>query len=92
MAKAAPPEGYDDNPEWTDADFARGRPAGEILPPDALTALVRKGGRPKGSGKEQDSDGDDDGRGFLGGCYGVDVNDTCHAQRREGGDESHGAE
>jgi len=53
MAKAAPPEGYDDNPEWTDADFARGRPAGEILPPDALTALVRKGGRPKGSGKEQ---------------------------------------
>lgn len=26
----------DDNPEWTEADFARARPPEEVLPPDIL--------------------------------------------------------
>jgi uncharacterized protein (DUF4415 family) len=48
-----PPEGFDDNPEWTAADFAAARPAGEVLPPAATAALVHKVGRPRGSNKEQ---------------------------------------
>lgn len=41
-----------DNPEWTEADFARARPAGEVLPPEVL-AVFGKGrrGRPVGSSK-----------------------------------------
>lgn len=54
MSKGPPPPDYDDNPEWTEEDFARARPADEILPPHVVAALVRKtGGRPKGSNKEQ---------------------------------------
>ena len=41
----------DDNPEWTEADFARARPASEVLPPAIAAALVRKPGRPAGSTK-----------------------------------------
>lgn len=44
----------DDNPEWTEEDFARARPASEVLPPHVLAALVKnKGGRPRGSSKDQ---------------------------------------
>ena len=54
MNKAPPPADYDDNPEWTAEDFARARPATEVHPPHVAAALVRnKGGRPKGSNKEQ---------------------------------------
>jgi uncharacterized protein (DUF4415 family) len=54
MSKTRPPEGYDDNPEWTEEDFSRAKPASQILPEAALAALVRpKGGRPRGSNKEQ---------------------------------------
>lgn len=49
MSKTPPPAGYDDNPEWTDADFARARPADEVLPAAAAASLVRAPGRPKGS-------------------------------------------
>ena len=42
----------DDNPEWTDADFARARPGAEVLPPNVVAA-VRRGGRPKGSTTSQ---------------------------------------
>lgn len=49
-----PPEGFDDNPEWTNADFDRARPASKVLPVTAAAALVKnKGGRPRGSSKEQ---------------------------------------
>jgi uncharacterized protein (DUF4415 family) len=41
---------HDDNPEWTEADFARARPAGDVLPP-AFVAAYRGRGRPKGSVK-----------------------------------------
>jgi len=54
MSKSPPPKGYDDNPEWTAEDFARARPASEVLPAAAVAALVKnKGGRPAGSNKSQ---------------------------------------
>ncbi|NJO38422.1 MAG: hypothetical protein HC871_13480 [Rhizobiales bacterium] len=36
----------DDNPEWTDADFARARPFGEMFPEQAKK-LRAMGGRPR---------------------------------------------
>jgi uncharacterized protein (DUF4415 family) len=42
----------DDNPEWTDADFARARPLSDF--PELAAAFPKsKGGRPRGSTKEQ---------------------------------------
>ena len=38
----------DDNPEWTEADFAAARPASAMFPPEVLALLVRKPGRPVG--------------------------------------------
>jgi uncharacterized protein (DUF4415 family) len=32
-----------DNPEWTDEDFARARPAKDVLPPELYEALVKRG-------------------------------------------------
>lgn len=37
---------WDDSPELTDADFARARPAEEVLPPEIVALLVRRPGRP----------------------------------------------
>lgn len=39
----------EENPEWTEEDFARARPASEL--PPRLAAAFRKGGRPPGSTK-----------------------------------------
>ena len=36
-----------DNPEWSDEDFARAKPAAEVLPPNLFAALTRPRGRPK---------------------------------------------
>lgn len=39
-----------DNPEWTDEDFAKAKPAAEFFPPEAyasLLAMKRPRGRPK---------------------------------------------
>lgn len=41
MNKPLPPVDFDDNPEWTEDDFAKAKPASQ--------ALVRKPGRPVGS-------------------------------------------
>ena len=50
MSKPLPPAVIDENPEWTEADFARARPASEVLPPQAVAALVKRPrGRPVGS-------------------------------------------
>jgi uncharacterized protein (DUF4415 family) len=49
MSKSPPPADFDDNPEWTDEDFARARPASEVHGVDAASALVRSRGRPAGS-------------------------------------------
>lgn len=35
------PADWDDNPEWTEADFARARPASEVVSPAILAQLVR---------------------------------------------------
>jgi uncharacterized protein (DUF4415 family) len=32
---------FDDNPEWTKADFAKARPASEVLPAELYKALTR---------------------------------------------------
>ncbi len=40
----------DDNPEWTEADLARARPAADVLPPEFIAAYQGRG-RPKGSVK-----------------------------------------
>lgn len=40
-------EEWDDNPEWTEEDFARARPASEIFGPEVMAFLVRQPGRPK---------------------------------------------
>ncbi len=39
----------DENPDWTEADFARARPAPEVLPAEVIAAFGRKPGRPHGS-------------------------------------------
>jgi len=39
----------DENPEWTEGDFARARPGSEALSPEFLNGLKRLPGRPKGS-------------------------------------------
>lgn len=40
----------DDNPEWTAADFARARPASEVLPEIFGAALAAEMLKPKGRG------------------------------------------
>lgn len=42
-----------ENPEWTEADFARARPAGEVLGKASATALVRGRGRPPKPAEER---------------------------------------
>lgn len=44
---------YDENPEWTDEDFARARLASEIHPPHVVAALVRSRGPQQASTKQQ---------------------------------------
>lgn len=39
--------GDDENPEWTEADFARARPGSEVLPPEVLALFGKPRGRPK---------------------------------------------
>jgi uncharacterized protein (DUF4415 family) len=41
------PELHDENPEWTQRDFAKGKPASEILPPGVMAQFKPKGGRPR---------------------------------------------
>ena len=52
MRKRPNPERVDDqNPEWTDADFARARPAAQMLPhllgEEAAQSLLKPRGRPR---------------------------------------------
>jgi uncharacterized protein (DUF4415 family) len=46
MSKLPPPANFDDNPEWTAADFARARPASEVHGKALAAGLVRPRGRP----------------------------------------------
>jgi len=44
----------DDNPEWTDEDFANARPAKEVLPPELYASLIAMNRRAgvRGPGKK----------------------------------------
>lgn len=42
MVRETPPHEYDDNPEWTEEDFLRARPAAEILLPEVVAAFARR--------------------------------------------------
>ncbi len=44
MSNMPPPADFDENPEWTEEDFARARPASEVLPPKVAALLVRRRG------------------------------------------------
>ena len=44
---------WDDNPEWTDGDRARARPASDVHGAKIAAAMVRRRGRPAGSNKER---------------------------------------
>ena len=47
-AQAEPDMTDPDNPEWTEADFARARPAHEVLSPEIMAQFPKtKGGRPR---------------------------------------------
>ncbi|HEV7599392.1 MAG TPA: BrnA antitoxin family protein [Bradyrhizobium sp.] len=41
------PELHDENPEWTERDFAKAKPAAEVLPPEVIAQFKNKGGRPR---------------------------------------------
>jgi uncharacterized protein (DUF4415 family) len=41
------PELHDENPEWTQQDFAKAKPASEVLPPEVMAQFKNKGGRPR---------------------------------------------
>ena len=41
------PELHDENPEWTERDFTRAKPASEVLPPEVIAQFRNKGGRPR---------------------------------------------
>ncbi len=43
--RKSPPESYDENPEWTEADFARAKPFKDGFP-EVYTAWKNRGGRP----------------------------------------------
>ncbi len=45
-------EGFEEeNPEWTEEDFSRARPAHEILPPDVLSVFKKTRGPQRASKK-----------------------------------------
>jgi uncharacterized protein (DUF4415 family) len=41
------PELHEENPEWTERDFANAKPASEILPSEVIAQFKNKGGRPR---------------------------------------------
>jgi uncharacterized protein (DUF4415 family) len=41
------PERHNENPEWTQRDFAKAKPASEVLPPEVMAQFKNKGGRPR---------------------------------------------
>jgi uncharacterized protein (DUF4415 family) len=41
------PERHEENPEWTERDFAKAKPASEVLPPEVMAQFKNKGGRPR---------------------------------------------
>lgn len=54
-ARPALPDDWDDNPEWTEEDFARARPADEVHGPGFAAKLVRRGRPPKAEGEKKEA-------------------------------------
>lgn len=55
-APPALPDDWDDNPEWTEEDFANARPASEVMGPEMAAKLVRQRGRPpKAEGEKKEA-------------------------------------
>ena len=51
-----PPDGeYDENPEWTEEDFARARPASEVHGPEFAARLIRRGRPAKAAGEKKEA-------------------------------------
>jgi uncharacterized protein (DUF4415 family) len=49
-------KGFDDNPEWTKADFAQARPASDVHGPEIAGGLVKRRGRPpKAAGERKEA-------------------------------------
>jgi uncharacterized protein (DUF4415 family) len=44
---------HDENPEWTQQDFAKAKPASEVLPPEVIAQFKNKGGRPRSENPKQ---------------------------------------
>jgi uncharacterized protein (DUF4415 family) len=38
---------HEESPEWTEQDFAKAKPASEVLPPEVIAQFKNKGGRPR---------------------------------------------
>jgi uncharacterized protein (DUF4415 family) len=49
------PADWDDNPEWTEEDFARARPASEVHGPEFAAKLIRRGRPPKAEGEKKEA-------------------------------------
>ena len=47
------PEQHEENPEWTARDFAKAKPASEILPAEVIAQFRNKGGRPRAEHPKQ---------------------------------------
>jgi uncharacterized protein (DUF4415 family) len=49
------PEDWDDNPEWTEEDFANARPASEVMGPEFAAKLLRRGRPRKAEGEKKEA-------------------------------------
>ena len=47
------PERHDENPEWTARDFAKAKPAPQVLPAEVIAQFKNKGGRPRAENPKQ---------------------------------------
>lgn len=56
MHKKQPPQAFDENPEWTPADFARAKPAGEVHGAEQASMLVKRARGPQKAPKSVDFD------------------------------------
>ena len=53
--RPALPDDWDDNPEWTEEDFANARPASEVMGPEFAAKLIRRGRPAKAAGEKKEA-------------------------------------
>ena len=49
------PDDWDDNPEWTEENFANARPASEVHGPEFAAKLLRRGRPAKAAGEKKEA-------------------------------------